>query len=211
MAASSDPHYLAALRPTTKPQPTPLAHKLFGTRHIPRIGTVTTAIGSYIDTPVVQRSASLMPDLYDPSFRFREYMNVSNTFVGVVTHFALVAFALVLVIPPLRWLASVVGPKQGTGPSDEKKEGNRIEFRGIATGEKDDGSEVQSMGRFVYEGCPYTLTGVVATEAAMVLVQNEDLVKGLGGGYLTPAMLRQDFMDRLQKVGIVMEAKILED
>lgn len=211
MAASSDPHYLAASRPSTKPQPTLLSHKIFGARHIPGIGTVTTALGSYIDTPIVQRSASLMPDLYDPSFRFREYMNVPNAFVGVATHFALVALALVLFIPPLRWLTSVIGPKQGTGPSDEKKEGNRIEFRGIATGEKEDGTEVQSMGRFVYEGCPYTLTGVVATEAAMVLVRNEDMVQGLGGGYLTPAMLRQDFMDRLQKVGIVMEAKILEE
>lgn len=138
-------------------------------------------------------------------------MNVSSTLVGIATHFALVAMAFVLVIPPLRWLASTVGPAQGTGPSDEKKEGNRIEFRGIAMGEKDDGSEVLSMGRFVYEGCPYTLTGVVATEAAMVLLHNEELVRELGGGYLTPGMLRQDFMDRLQKVGVGMEAKILEE
>ncbi|KAL1961149.1 hypothetical protein VTO42DRAFT_3094 [Malbranchea cinnamomea] len=207
--ASTDPHYIAVSPPATSKK-APLLERLFGARTVPHVGTVTSSIGSIIDVPVVQRGASLMTDLYDPDFRFWEYMNVSNKLVGALVHFALAVISLVVVIPPLRWLANALGPAQGTGPSEARRKKARLEFRGTATGTKSDGTPVRALGRLAYEGCPYTLTGLVATEAAMLLARNEGLVKDLGGGYLTPAMLRQSYVDRLQKAGVVIEAQVLE-
>lgn len=43
----------------------------------------------------------------------------------------------------------------------------------------------------------------------MVLLENEDLVSGLGGGLLTPACLGDKFVERLQNAGVKIEGGMI--
>lgn len=217
MKASRNPYYLVP-NPPQSARPAPFLRRLLGVHSVPHIGTVTTSFSSNINTPVVQRGSSLLPSLYSRDFRFWEYMRVPDLFLmpavvlGMITHFALAAAMSLISLSPVRSMLEKVATAPGQGPSKTSTEGNRIELRGIAVGEKEreNGNPVRVMGKFVYESDAYSLTGVLATEAAMVLLQNEGLVKELGGGYLTPGMLGQAFVDRLEKVGVKIETEEIE-
>ncbi len=93
-----------------------------------------------------------------------------------------------------------------------------FEYRAIAipdtengTAETADVSTRRAYARMAYQGGIYYLSGVFASEAAMVLLRGdaaaEDAVyaRKLGGGILTPATLGQPFIDRLAKAGLTLE------
>ena len=214
LKAARDPHYLVS-NPQAPAKSASFLQRLLGVHNVPHIGTVTTSLSSGINVPVVQRSSSLLPNLYSPDFRYWEYICVPDLFllpsfvVGLVMHFGLAAGLGLFSLRPVRWLLEKIVTAPGQGPSKASTEGNRIELRGIATGDKD-GKPVQVMGKLAYESDAYSLTGIVATEAAMVLLQNEALVKELEGGYLTPGVLGQAYVDRLQGVGLKIETDVLE-
>lgn len=48
-------------------------------------------------------------------------------------------------------------------------------------------------------------------QAALVLLKDDVVAKKLGGGVMTPATLGQPFIDRLEKVGLRFETKMLKD
>jgi short subunit dehydrogenase-like uncharacterized protein len=168
-----------------------------------------TSFAAMVDVPIIQRGASLMPSLYDPNFVAREYMNVPNALLGMVAHFALVAAAVLVRLASVRWTLRKFVTAPGGGPSRESTVGNRIEYRGIASSEKD-GKTVRVMGRLAFEGDAYSLTGLTLTQAALTLLQEKGLAKSLGGGYLTAAMLGKGFVDRLTGSGFVIEANPLD-
>jgi short subunit dehydrogenase-like uncharacterized protein len=67
-----------------------------------------------------------------------------------------------------------------------------------------------------YDGGIYYVTGIFASEAAIVLVRGDTTAddsvyaRKLGGGVLTPATLGQPYIDRLVKAGVIIETGWLE-
>lgn len=92
----------------------------------------------------------------------------------------------------------------------ESAANDALELRAIAVAEeKKDGKEKRAMSRMRYDGALYYFTGLLLAEGAMVLLENEDLVNDLGGGFLTPACLGQRYIERLQKANVQIEAEML--
>lgn len=190
-----------------------MLERLVGAHHVPDIGSVTTAVTAGCDTAIVHRTSSLMPELYDRNFQFREYMKVRNSFIGIVVHVCLFIVAIALMFPFVRWIVEKVVYLPGEGPSEESRVGNRVEYRGVAIAQPNNqsgGKEIRVLGTYAYEGNPYVMTGVLLAEAAMVLATSRRVGEEIKGGYLTPAILGLEYVDRLEKVGITMQTKVLE-
>ena len=202
------------IKRTTRPPPSSsLVSKLFGVRTIPNVGIVTTSLNAGPNIAVVQRSWGLLDGgkYYGPNFQIYEYMTVRNFFAGAVFHIALAIGTLALALPPIRWLIKTLVYAPGQGAAKEATMRDSIEYRAVATADQDGHKPRQSFGRFRYEGGIYHLTGIFLAEAAMVLLEDESLVKKLGGGLLTPAMLGQQFIDRMTRAGILLETNMLPE
>ena len=60
------------------------------------------------------------------------------------------------------------------------------------------------------KGSLYYFTGLAISEAAMVILRGgETEAKKLGGGILTPATLGDEYVERLKKVGIEFDVRML--
>ncbi|KAI1927957.1 hypothetical protein LOZ58_005932 [Ophidiomyces ophidiicola] len=206
--ATNDPYCLSASKPDKMPS-TPIMRRLFGAHYVKDIGTVTTAIPAMIDTPIVHRSSSLMPDLYGPNFHFQEFTKARNTLLGVILHWCIGIVAVGLMLPPIRWLARRFVPEQGQGPSKEDTVSDHVEYRGVATAISEN-KPIRVLGRLVYQGAAYPMTGMLVTEAAMVLLSSERAGTELTGGFLTPAVLGEEYTNRIEKCGVVIETRVLE-
>lgn len=55
----------------------------------------------------------------------------------------------------------------------------------------------------------YDLTGVFLAEAAVTIARSKTKAHELGGGMLTPATLGAPYLERLNKVGLKTEVKML--
>lgn len=213
IARASRPWALSPIPGPKPPKSASLFTKLFGVLKVPGLGTLTTSLAASTNAAIVQRSWGLIDDgkYYGPRFQYREYMTVRNTLVGVFAHFALAVGAITLAIRPVCWLIRklVYAPGQGATKEDTKNEA--FEWRAIATADEDSPNPQQAFGRFRYDGAGYWLTGLLLAEAAMVILREGDSVERFGGGVLTPATLGQPFVDRMQKAGIVLESRLLDD
>ncbi|EER25200.1 saccharopine dehydrogenase, putative [Coccidioides posadasii C735 delta SOWgp] len=210
--AMNDPYRLSVSRPSTVPS-TPLLRRLFGVHYVRDIGTVTTTLPASCDSAIVHRSSSLMPDLYDQNFHFQEFGKARNVFMGLVVHFCIILAAICLMIPPIRLLVKRFLPDPGQGPAKEDTVGDYVEYRGVATAEHAEPGKkpIRVLGRLAYQGPAYPMTGMLIAEAAMVLITSERVGKDLKGGYLTPAILGDEYVARLEKCGVSIETKVLED
>lgn len=208
---AQSPYYLSANPPKTTYSP-PLLQQLFGVRVVPELGTMTSYITGHCDVAIVHRSRSLMPELYGPDFRFEAFVAVRNALVGALLHISFMFGMLALTLPPVRWLVTKLIYAPGEGPAKKSTTGNRIEYRALATAEhkSPEGKPIKVFGSYKAQGDAYWMTGVLLAESAMVLLKSKQISQRVEGGYLTPAMLGQEYIDRLEKFGITIETKILE-
>jgi len=71
----------------------------------------------------------------------------------------------------------------------------------------------RALARFEWGGSAYVLTGVTLAEAAMVMLRGDlgaTEAGRRGGGLLTPAMLGDQFVERLSKVGVKIDVRMCE-
>ena len=188
-----------------------LLTRLLGVRFDTDLGTLTSFIAASGNTAIVQRTWGLLDNgrYYGPKFHYSEYMQVRNALVGVGIHLALVFAGLALLFPPFRWLAKKFVYQPGQGASKESTKNHALEYRAIATADQDNQNPSRAIAKFRYNGNLYYLTGIFLAEAAMVIIRDDDLVRTLGGGVLTPAMLGQPFVERLRKAGVAFEVGML--
>ncbi|KAJ5604091.1 hypothetical protein N7537_007047 [Penicillium hordei] len=186
-----------------------ILEKLFGVRSIRDLGTVTTSPSGVCDMSIVHRSSSLMPELYGPNFFFRQFLSVRNALIGVAIHVGFLVVASLLALPPVRWLVKMFVFAPGTGPRREDSANDLLEYHAIATA--DTASPQRVFGKIIYHGGMYPFTGLLLAEAAMVILNEEEKIKKVSrGGIVTPAMLGQDYVDRLEKVGCKIETKVFQ-
>ena len=199
--------------PRTGPQDGPsLIKKVFGVRKVTGLGTLTTSLAASPNVATVQRSWGLLDGgkLYGPNFTYHEYLGVRNTAIAVAVHFAFVFVSLAAAIPPLRWLAKRYYYAFGSSPSQETSD-EALEFRAIATADQNSPHPRRAFARFRWEGSVYYFTGVCLAEAAMLILNDDDLVQRLDGGILTPATLGQAFIDRMVRAGVKFEVDMLPE
>ncbi len=84
----------------------------------PTFGVLTTALTTMADTPIVERSWSLLSDsVYGPNFEFNEYQMVRNVFVALVVKVLYAVVMVALILPPVTWLLKKLVYAPGQGPS----------------------------------------------------------------------------------------------
>lgn len=154
-----------------------------------------------------------MTEFYGPRFYFRQFLRVRNALVGAVFHVGLMAGLGLLLIPFVRGLVKKFVYAPGTGPRREDGANDRVEYRAVATADQQSAaSPKRALGKLVFEGNMYALTGLLLGEAGRVILNNEEKVKRVSRcGIVTPATLGQEFVNALEKVGCVVETQVLEN
>ncbi|KAL2851601.1 Saccharopine dehydrogenase-domain-containing protein [Aspergillus pseudoustus] len=210
LLASTQPFSLAASTPTPTIPSEPIMARVLGVRAIRGLGTLTKSPTDFCDITTVHRSSTLMREFYGPRFYFRQFLRVRNAFTGILFNFAFLLGTSFLLLAPVRWLVKKIIYAPGSGPTEESGRNDRCEYRAIATPDKYTDKRV--LGKMKFEGSMYLFTGLLLAEAAMVIVENEEKVKKVSRcGIVTSAVLGQDYIDRLEKVGCTVETEVLEN
>ncbi|KAL8951081.1 MAG: hypothetical protein Q9222_002921 [Ikaeria aurantiellina] len=210
------PWALSPIPGPAKSKPVPFLTRMFGVRKSEHLGTLTTSLGAGPNVAIVQRTWGLLggPKCYGSRFRYNEYMRVKNSLAGAIIHAAVSLGFIALAIPPIRWLIQIVAHNfyaPGQGASKDTTAEDLFELRAVAEADQDQSIPRKAMAKFRYDGGIYHLTGIFLAEAAMVILKEDELVKKLHGGLLTPAMLGQPFINRLRNAGIVLEGRIMPE
>ncbi|KAJ5785379.1 uncharacterized protein N7503_010591 [Penicillium pulvis] len=185
--------------------------KLFGLRSVPDLGTLTTSPNGMADMAIVYRSSTLMPEFYGNRFVFHQMLYVRNALLGVAMHIGFNLFLALLMFPPVRWLLRKFVFAPGAGPTPENSRNDRVEYHAVATADQDVPKPKRVFGKLAYEGNMYAMTSVLVSEAAMVILQQEEKVRKVSrGGIVTSATLGQEYVDRLDKTGVHIETKVWE-
>lgn len=209
---AANPFSLAASSPPRNIPGESLLERIFGVRSVPGLGTLTTSPSGLADVTIVHRSSTLMPEFYGPGFYFRQFLRVRNALVGALFHLGFMAGLGFLLIPFVRTLLRKVIYAPGTGPRKEDGVNDRVEYRAIATADQNVASPKRVFGKLMYGGNMYTFTGVLLAEAAAVILQNEEKVKRVSRcGIVTSATLGQEFVERLEGVGCVVETQVFDN
>ncbi|ROT40502.1 saccharopine dehydrogenase [Sodiomyces alkalinus F11] len=205
-----------ALSPVPNPRKVPsrdtLVTKLLGVRTIPELGTLTTSVAGTTDTSVVQRSWGLHASLpsrqqksYGPNFSFVEFYRARSWFHGILVHFSLALLGIVMVTP-LRGIARKFVSQPGEGPDKETASKEEMEQRGIAIPDVEPRPDQIAASRAWYKGSMYYLTGILLSEAALTVLEDD---VDLPGGVFTASCLGQRYIDRLDGAGFKMETKLI--
>ena len=200
-----------------------IRNNILGVRTVPELGgTITTSLFASANVAVVQRSWGLLDkgNFYGQDFDYHEYFSTRNYLMGVLGHWAIILLGFLLSSSLFRSLLKLLTTAPGEGVDKDVAGKEIYEIRTMATTAAAttittattkgiDGRPRRALARFRYEGSAYYLSGLLIAEAAMVLLKDEEKVKELGGGLLTPACLGQAYIDRLKKVGCTYEVGIL--
>ncbi|KAK3616758.1 hypothetical protein LTR56_025750 [Elasticomyces elasticus] len=212
LAKSGRPLSLCPITPTSKPAGRPLLETITGVRTVSDLGTLTDSLQSAADIPIVNRTWGLMHGgkFYGPSFHLTCYARTRNALTGLGVHILMTLGFLAILLPPVRWLLQRFVVQPGLGPSKDDAKNDYVEWRAIAYADTDvdePGVPKRAYGRMRFEGSMYLLTGICLAEAAVTIARDDTLAHKLGGGMLTPAILGEPYLERLQKAGLKTEIR----
>lgn len=187
-----------------------IIEKLLGARTIEGLGPLTDSPQGATDITIVNRSWSLFNEgsFYGKKFNYSEWMRVRSTWMASLVHYAMGAFIASFYIPGMKWVYQKYVTQPGDGPKRDSTTNNDIRYKAIATPE--DGSNKTGQVDFYYRGDLYYLTGVLVAEAAMTLLRGGDVLAKRLNGMVTSATLEMEYVDRLRKAGVQLEAQILD-
>ncbi|KAF2201784.1 hypothetical protein GQ43DRAFT_440262 [Delitschia confertaspora ATCC 74209] len=228
LAMSMKPYALSPV-PAANPSPSPSSswfYRAFGLLKVDELGGLQTdGVMASVNTSIVHRSWGLYESIvakdssksslsYGSRFRYTEYMRAKGFVHGAVWHYMFLFTGVLLAFPLTRWiltpLLKLVLPGAGSGPSKEEMKNNILSWRGIGIAETESSKKVA--GEFTVKKGGYEATALTLAEAAMVILRGDvsDTEAGkLGGGVLTPATLGEQYVKRLQKAGVKLEAERL--
>uniref|UniRef100_A0A8H7NAI3 Uncharacterized protein n=1 Tax=Bionectria ochroleuca TaxID=29856 RepID=A0A8H7NAI3_BIOOC len=188
--------------------------RIFGSRNIPDLGTVTTSPAGSTDAFIVERTWGLLSatpsrkaEFYGPNFTFEEYLRVRNWIQGVALHFFLTLGPALLLLSSLaRSLLRRVTHQPGQGSDRASATREEVEYRGTAEPDVKSGSGQKAFCRVRHFGGPYALSGLLMAQVALTLLE-EDVQ--LDGGIYTSACLGQGLIDRAANAGFKIETEII--
>ena len=219
---------LACIVPDAGPH-NPYPSNVLPVRHEKFLGPVTFNPSALADRAVVMRTWSLLQrygekeEKYGERFSFTGYTSASNMFAAWLQFVGLsTAVAVIILLPPLRWLIQLLAPQIGSGPIVHEDEKWSVEWKAVAEADLKDGSaEATAVGVMLVDVDVFTCCAILAAEAALTLVDdlgsllNVDdrgsLAMRLGGGVLTPASLGSGYIERLQRAGFQIRVGWLEE
>ncbi|CAK7263397.1 hypothetical protein SEPCBS119000_000458 [Sporothrix epigloea] len=219
MRASMAPYALSPVaRPNGHRGRASLLSVLTGGQRVRHLGQLTTSMSGSTNAAQVERTWGLLASLpdrsaktYGSNFSFKEYSRVRNWLEGIQVHWMLViSLFLLATFPPFRWLAKRFVFAPGTGQTREEASKNVIEYSavGVPDMEGDSKPNVVAYSSATFRGSMYSLTGILASEAALAILK-DDLELSEGGIY-TPSFLGRGFIERLGDAGFKFETKLID-
>ncbi|KAI1867908.1 uncharacterized protein JN550_006715 [Neoarthrinium moseri] len=202
------PWSLSPLKGVTATVPT----NIFGVRHVPHLGLLANScFGLAQDRAIVHRTWGLLGGEYGPNFKYTEYESVGSTLGGVAKILSGFLLGVALSFKPTLPLVRRFLPAQGDGPDTEKTKLQDVELEAVALADtqQPEGQGKNGFARLSYKGDTYHLTGALLAQGAASLLYKREFEGGLRAGCLTPAILGDDFLDRLRGVGLSFEASIV--
>ncbi|CAH0047736.1 unnamed protein product [Clonostachys solani] len=138
-----------------------------------------------------------------PNFQYNEYDSVGSKVEGF---FKMLEFRIITTllsnILTLR-LLKLFMPAPGSGPDVRKTATHPIEMQALAIA---DGNDAQrATASFSFPSGSYHTTALFLSQAAASLLYSKSLEGGIKGGCLTPAILGEDFVQRIRAAGAVIE------
>ena len=184
---------------------------MFGIRRDPNLGLLSaSSISAEQNRPIIHRSWGLLQDEseYGQNFQYNEYIKATwPTILGNLSNTFLLS---ILSIAPLRKLAKMLVFSPGEGPDPEETKKTRIELQAVAIADQDGEEPARAIGKLVYSGGPYHISALYLAQGAATLLYDQGLVKSIGGGFITPAILGQALIDRAEMDGAHIETKVLK-
>ncbi|KAK2463055.1 hypothetical protein APHAL10511_004710 [Amanita phalloides] len=107
---------------------------------------------------------------YGPSFQYDEFIVTESTFQALLLSLSLLfGLALLMFVPPFRWVVQKIMPKSGEGPSDEKMETGYLIGTNLTTSAARPPILVKTVSKL--KGDPgYLVTAVMVSECALSLL-----------------------------------------
>jgi short subunit dehydrogenase-like uncharacterized protein len=212
-----------------KPPTSSLLYRSLGLLNIPELGGVQT-IGpmASIDACQVHRSWGLYESLakeknkpelsYGPNFRFNEYMRSKGGIIpGALVKFGFGLFGLLMSFPLTRAILTpliqrFVIPAPGEGPTREQMKKDFMSYRALGTADTEKMEKVMGMIDCGHGG--YVVTALTLAAAAHVILRGDlgaTEAGKAGGGLTTPATLGEQYVDRLNELGLKIQVKRLSE
>lgn len=169
--------------------------------------------GATQDRAIVHRTWGLLDNgkIYGPHFNYSEYDSVTSIFTGILKLLNVYLMVAALSFGPAFALASRFLPKPGEGPDVEESRKQLVDIEALAvpseTRENHRGG--RAYARFKYQGGNYPLTGDLLAQAAASILYERKFEGGYTAGFLTPAMLGDDFLERLRRIGVSIETSVV--
>ena len=180
-------------------------------RQDPDLGSLAaSSIGAWQNRAVVHRTWGLLDDgnLYGKNFQYNEY-NKHGTLAGIGERLSNALLWKLLGISAFRSLAKRFLPAPGEGPDLEAQKKGRIELQAVAIADEETEHPRRALGKLTFSGGSYAITGAWLAQGAATILYNPDLVRSIGGGFVTPAVLGQTFIDRAESGGVRIETRML--
>jgi short subunit dehydrogenase-like uncharacterized protein len=203
---------------------------LSGVRWVPHLGYLINCLTETFNLPIVYRTWGLLQEeksrsgeAYGPNFSYREMLRAGNPVWGALANFNSAATSYLLQYSAVRGIVRKVLNKPGEGPDREVDRTFKTEFRAVSTPDpaREDGKQVWA--RATFSGGSYTrrwkvfpvlvlvltmrtVTAATLSQAVMTILDDE---LRLEGGIYTPALLGENYLDRLQSAGFKVEVKVV--
>ncbi|KAM3440496.1 hypothetical protein NHJ13734_003263 [Beauveria thailandica] len=181
---------------------------IFGVQMIDGMGTMTTNFHEPVDLPLIGRSWGLFASgdngaapSYGPNFRFSSRIRMSNALVAWLFRVTYVTLAALIFIPPVRFVVGKLFPP-GAGASAEKRRNYHFTYRAMGIADTTHPMKPTALVEFHYPGDANDFTAMTMTEAGLLLLDDQSALSSRGGGILTPASLRDEYVGALQRHGV---------
>lgn len=143
---------------------------------------------------------------FGPNFQFNEYIYVGSTVGGIVTWLSGIVLGSILGSSIGISLLKYVMPAPGSGPDLAQAVRSPIRLEAVAIPDDEKAPRVRSV--FAYPSSSYYTTGLFLAEGAASLLYTRELEGGIKGGCLTPAILGQDLVKRIQAAGATFTVEV---
>lgn len=133
---------------------------------------------------------------YGENFYYNEYHEVASASEGLRSRIH------------LGWMKRLCRHEK-TVRSIAETEKQRISYRAVALADQEGPYPDRAMSELSYCGSSADLTAAFLAQAATTILHTKGLVKRVGGGVLTPAVLGTDYLDRLDQVGVGIRGELV--